>query len=467
MSQVFLRGAFIAAALWSALFTVSLPSSAQEAAEPARLPSSLFAPNARSFTLQNGMQVVVLPDRRLGVITHMVWYRVGAADEPKGKSGIAHFLEHLMFKGTERFPSGRFSQWLGAIGGQENAFTSWDYTAYFQRTEKAHLAQLMEFEADRMTNLRLTNEVVNPERDVILEERRQVVDNNPASQFAEQLGAALYLNHPYRIPIIGWEHEMRGLTLDDAISFYNRYYTPNNAVLIIAGDVAVEDVKSLAEATYGKVKPRIADKELLRQRPSEPPARAARRVAMSDARIQTPTWTRSYLTPSANTLKDGTIEALDILGEIVGGQTGRLYKRLVVEKQIAANAGAGFSGSGLDYGRFVLSVSPRPGVSFEQIETAIDEVLAEVMEKGVSEDEVSRAVNTSLASAITSQDSMSQVARIFGSNLMEGMSLEELQNWPARISKVRVEQVNAAARKWLDLRSSVTGTLARADGKRS
>ena len=440
---------------------------AQDAATPARIPVSTFAPNASSFTLANGMQVVVLPDRRLGVIMHMVWYRVGSADEPKGKSGIAHFLEHLMFKGTEKHPSGRFSQWLGAIGGQENAFTSWDYTGYFQRTEKSRLAQLMEFESDRMTNLRLTQDVVDAEREVILEERRQVVDNIPSAQFAEQTAAALYLHHPYRIPIIGWDHEMRGLTLDDAISFYRRHYTPNNAVLVIAGDVVADEVKALAEATYGKVERRVADRDLQRRRPTEPPARAARRLSMQDPRVQTPSWTRFYLTPSANTLKDGTIEALDILSEILGNQTGRLYKKLVIDGQIAANANAGFSGSGLDYGRFVFSANPRPGVGFDQIEAAVDAVIAEIVDKGVSEDEVARAVNASLASAITAQDSMSQVARIFGSSLMEGMSLEELQSWPARVAKVRVEDVNKAAREWLDLRRSVTGTLSRAEGKRS
>jgi len=188
---------------------------------------------------------------------------------------------------------------------------------------------------------------------------------------------------------------------------------------------------------------------------------------MRDPRVQTPSWTRSYLTPSANTLQDGTIEALDILSEILGNQTGRLYKKLVIDGQIAANANAGFSGSGLDYGRFVFSANPRPGVSFDQIEAAIDAVIAEIVDKGVSEDEVARAVNASLASAITSQDSMSQVARIFGSSLMEGMSLEELQSWPARVAKVRVEDVNKAAREWLDVRRSVTGTLSRAEGKRS
>lgn len=440
---------------------------AEDQTPPQRLPVSIFAPNAKSFTLKNGMQVVVLPDHRLGVVMHMVWYKVGSADEPKGKSGIAHFLEHLMFKGTDRFPSGHFSQWLGAIGGQENAFTSWDYTGYYQRTEKSHLAELMDFEADRMTHLRLTDEAVNPEREVILEERRQRTDNIPGAQFNEQLGAALFLNHPYHIPVIGWEHEMRGLTREDAIAFYSHHYTPNNAILVVAGDVTVEEIRDLAEKTYGKVEPRVPDSELVRNRPKEPPARAARRVNMLDARVKTPSWVRLYLTPSESTLKDGTIEALEILGEILGGQTGRIYQDLVADKQLASNASAGFSGSGLDYGRFTFSASPRPGVSFDQVEQAIDAVIAEVAEKGVTDEEVARAVNSSLASAITSQDSMSQVAQIFGASLAEGMTLEELQTWPSRIAKVTPEQVKAAAKQWLDLRRSVTGTLSRVENKRS
>ncbi len=446
-----------------AAFLFAVPTVAQMPA-PARIAPAVLAPHASTFWLANGLQIVVVPDRRLPVVTHMIWYRVGSADEPPGKSGIAHFLEHLLFKGTEMFPAGQFSRRLGEIGGQENAFTSWDYTGYFQRAAKEHLPLLMAFEADRMLNVRITEEVVAPERDVILEERKQVVDNNPSAQFAEQMANALYQNHPYRIPIIGWEHEMRGLTRDDALAFYERWYTPNNAVVVIAGDVTEAEVRALAEQTYARVRVRAAVPP--RMRPSEPPPRAPRRIAMTDPRVGQSSWSRAYMTPSYGSAKDGTAEALEVLGDILGSQTGRIYRALVVDRQLAAIAGAFYSGSGLDSGRFGLSATPRPNVTFEQIEQAIDAVIAAVVDEGVTADEVDRSVNSMLAASVYAQDSMGSLARIFGNGLMQGQTFEEIRTWTDRIARVTPEQVNAAARQWLDMRRSVTGTLARGDAQR-
>ena len=210
------------------------------------VPRAALATEVSEFTLDNGMQVVVVPDHRAPVVTHMVWYRVGSADEQGGKSGIAHFLEHLMFKGTDKHPAGEFSQVVSKLGGQENAFTSQDYTAYFQRVAKEHLATVMGFEADRMTGLVLTDEVVLPERDVVLEERRMRTDNDPASQLSEAAQAAMFTNHPYSHPIIGWEDEIKKLNRDDALAFYRRFYTPNNAILVVAGDVEPDEVRRLA-----------------------------------------------------------------------------------------------------------------------------------------------------------------------------------------------------------------------------
>lgn len=426
----------------------------------AQIQSLRLAPQIVSFTLQNGLQVLVIPDKRLSVVTHMVWYRTGSADEPKGKSGIAHFLEHLMFKGTERFPAGHFSRFVATIGGQENAFTSWDYTAFFQRTEKAQLPRLMDFEADRMANLRITDEVVTPEREVILEERRQVIDNIPSSQFSEQMNASLYQNHPYRIPIIGWEREMRGLTRQDALDYYDHHYSPNNAVLVIAGDVTPEEVRKLAEDTYGKVPVRVPSDQLVRVRPGEPPERAAHRIVMTDPRVRTSTWTRDYLTPSYGSIKDGTAEALDVLGEILGGETGRVYRTLVEGKGLASNAGAAYGGSGLEFGRFVLTATPRQGTSFTDVEAAMDQIVADLLDKGVTQEEVDRAKSSMVDQVLLAQDNLATVAQIFGSGLMEGQTVEELQTWPERVSKITVDDVNRAARAWLDIRRSVTGTLA-------
>src|ERR1044071_9766677 len=227
------------------------------------------APSVQQFTLDNGLLVVVVPDHRTPVVTHMLWYRTGAADDPFGKSGIAHFLEHLMFKGTATNPAGRFSQQIAAVGGQENAFTSYDYTGYFQRTSRETLGTMMAFEADRMTGLVLTDDVIASERNVILEERNQRIDNEPSARLGEQVQAAQYLNHPYHRPTIGWRHEMETLDRQDALAFYRHYYQPDNAILIVAGDVTADEVKALAEKTYGKIEKRTPLQP--RVRPKAPP----------------------------------------------------------------------------------------------------------------------------------------------------------------------------------------------------
>ena len=264
------------------------------------------------FTLANGLEVVVVPDRRAPVVTHMVWYKVGAADEPPGKSGIAHFLEHLMFKGTAKNPAGRFSQVVATIGGQENAFTSSDYTGYFQRVSREHLKTLMEFEADRMTGLVLTDDGGAPERKVVLEEQNQRVANNPRARLGEQIDAALYLNHPYGKPVIGWRHEIEKLNREDALAFYRRFYTPNNAVLVVAGDVTADEVRTLAEATYGKVAKRRRDRPARSGRRSRRRSRA-RHVTLADPRVEQPSLQRAYLVPSSATAKPGESEALEVL----------------------------------------------------------------------------------------------------------------------------------------------------------
>ena len=333
------------------------------------------APQVPHFTLDNGLEVVVIPDRRAPVVTHMLWYKVGSADEVPGKSGLAHFLEHLLFKGTEKNPAGRFSKAIAAIGGQENAFTSSDYTGYFQRTAPDYLKMLMEFEADRMTGLVLTDEVVKPELGVILEEWNERVGNSPAAQLGQQVEAALYLNHPYGRPVIGWRQEIEALTRDDALDFYRRHYTPNNAVLVVAGDVEAEEVRTMAEATYGKVEP---TREVgPRKRPQEPPPQAARRVTLADARVKQPVFQRGYLVPSAATAEPGESEALDVLGHILGsGNSSRLSRELVVKRGVAVSAGGWYNGTALDQTRLVVYGSPADGTTLDELEAAVDTVLA-------------------------------------------------------------------------------------------
>ena len=415
-------------------------------------------PQISHFTLENGLEVVVIPDHRTPVVTHMVWYKVGSADETAGKTGLAHFLEHLMFKGTEKNPMGLFSQTVATIGGQENAFTSSDYTGYFQRTSREHLKTLMEFEADRMTGLTLGEEEVRPELAVVLEEQNMRVANNPGARLEIQMDAELYLNQPYHHPVIGWRNEIEALTREDALAFYRRFYTPNDAVLVVAGDVTAEEVKTLAEETYGKVKP--VTEIGPRVRPQEPVPEAPRTVTLSDQRVAQPSLQRFYLVPSYASAKPGDSEALDVLAHILGhGSNSRLYQELVVDRGVAVNAGAGYDGTSLDATKLRISASPKPGTSLAQLEDAVDSVIAEVIEKGVSAEELDRSKNRMIADAVYAQDNQGTLARWYGAALTTGSSVKDIETWPDRIRAVTAEQVQDAARRWFDKRRSVTGYL--------
>ena len=415
-------------------------------------------PQITTFKLGNGMDVLVIPDRRAPVATHMVWYRNGAADDPQMKSGIAHFLEHLMFKGTARHPKGEFSEVIAELGGQENAFTSYDFTAYYQRTPKEHLGVMMEFEAGRMTNLVLSDEIVTPERDVVLEERRMRTDNDPSQQLSEAVQAALFTHHPYGKPIIGWQHEIESLNREDAIAYYRRFYTPENAILIVAGDVEADEVRALAEQTYGKIPARGETPK--RIRPQEPPARAHRLVRLADEKVEQPSGQRVYLVPSYATAAPGEAEALEILGHLLGGgPTSLLYKKLVVDDKIAVAAGAYYWGQSLDDTRFFVYGVPAPEVSLEQLDEAMCAVVADVARKGVNEADLARAKTRLIADAIYAQDSQASLARWYGSALTTGVSVKDVQEWPDRMDAVTGEQVRQAAAKWLQDQRSVTGFL--------
>ena len=416
------------------------------------------ASRVTEFTLGNGMQMVVVPDKRAPVVTHMVWYRVGAADEPKGVSGIAHFLEHLMFKSTDKIPMGEFSKIVAKLGGQDNAFTGHDVTSYFQRISKDRLETVMGMEADRMVNLRLTEKEVLTERDVILEERRSRIENNPSAILDEQMDAALYYSHPYGIPVIGWEHEMAKLTQADAMSFYKRYYAPNNAILVVAGDVEANEVKALAEKTYGKIP---ATPNAVRDpRPQEPPHRTARRLVLKDPRAGKASFHRDYVAPSYTTARPGEAEALDILMKIAAdGPTSRLYKKLVIEEQLASSAGGGYYGSGLDGTKISLYAVTADGVSLEKVETAVDATLDEIIKNGVTAAELERAKNGYIAEYVYDNDNQNNMARRYGWSLAVGRTVKQIESWPDDIAKVTLEDVKKAAAQYLDQRRSVTGLL--------
>ncbi|MGO4739431.1 M16 family metallopeptidase [Bosea sp. 2KB_26] len=421
-------------------------------------PTARLSVPVEAFRLANGLDVVVVPDRRAPVVTHMVWYRNGSADDPAGKSGIAHFLEHLMFKGTARWPAGEFSKIVAGYGGQENAFTSFDYTAYFQRVPKEHLRAMMDYEADRMTGLAFDESVVAPERDVVLEERRMRVDADPAAQLGEEFSSALFVHHPYGTPIIGWEHEIEGLTRDDAFTYYQRFYTPENAILVVAGDTDLDEVRTLAEATYGQIAAR--GQAPVRKRPAEPAPRAARRVSLSDPRVRQPSLRRGWLTPTYLSGDRSEAFALELVADILGGgTTSRLYRQLCVEQELAAGASAYFMGSMVDRAAFQMSTSPRPGIDMAALEAGLDVALTTFLADGPSEIELSRARTRLVAETIFARDSQSSLARIFGASLAVGETVEDVLAWPERIEAVTREAVIEAARRYLRPDRSVTGLL--------
>lgn len=412
-----------------------------------------------SFTLQNGLQVVVIPDHRTPVVTQMIWYRVGSADETPGKSGLAHFLEHLMFKGTAKHPAGEFSRTVLQVGGNENAFTSTDYTGYYQRVPRDQLARMIEFEADRMTGLILKDENVLPERDVVLEEFNMRVANNPDARLSEQILAALYLNHPYGRPVIGWRQEIEKLDREDALAFYKRFYAPNNAILIIAGDVEANDVRPLVEKFYGPI-PAQPSIPARRVRPQEPTPAAPRAVTLSDPRVEQTSLRRYYLVPSSTTAAAGESAALDVLAQLMGsGANSYLYRALVIDKPLAISTGAGYQGTSLDPTQFQISVSPKPDAEFSQIEQAIDAVIADLQQNPPRAEDLERVKTQLIAESVYAQDNQTTMARWYGAALASGLSIEDIRSWPDRIRAVTAEQVRDAAQKWLDKKRSVTGYL--------
>ena len=441
-----LRRCFLSAAL---ALAVATPALAQAVPDPWKV---------TDFSLANGMQVVVIPDHRAPVVTHMVWYKAGSADEPPGKSGIAHFFEHLMFKATENHPAGEFDRAVAAIGGSDNAFTSNDYTAFHETVAPQALEQMMGFEADRMRNLVLTDGTVATERDVIMEERRSRIDNDPGALLDEEVDATLWQNQPYRIPVIGWMQEIEKLNRADARAFYDRYYAPNNAVLVVAGDVTPDAVKAMADRTYG----RLARGQDLppRVRPVEPEQNTRRTVTLADARVGVPSFSTRWVVPSYNTAKPGEAEALDLLGEILGGGfRSRLYQELVVKQGIASSAGAGFRGRTLDDTSFAVYASPRGEAGLAEVEAAVDAEVRRIARDGVTEDELEAAKNRFVRSMIFARDRQGSMANIYGSTLATGGTVRDVQEWPDRIRKVSAGEVKAAAARYLVPARSVTGYL--------
>ena len=412
--------------------------------------------NAQTFDLANGMKVVLIPDHRVPVATHMLWYRVGSADEEPGKSGLAHFFEHLMFKGTKDNPGDAYACAIGRIGGNLNAFTSYDYTAYYATVGSDNLERVMALESDRMVNLDLSEEHVQLERQVIIEERRLRTDNDPEALLNEQVMAALFLNHRYGVPVIGWMHEIRSWTRDDALAFYRRWYVPNNAILVVAGDVQLDRLRSLAERYYGPLKPM----PVTRKRATEPDPIAERRVVMIDSRVGRPFCTRLYLSPAYGSPGRERAPAIEVLAHVLGGdRTSLLYRRLVRDLRVAADVSVEYSPSALDLTPFSIVAVPAPGTTLPALERAMDAEIEALSDDAIQEADVRRARDALRAAGLRARDGTHRAAMIVGMELTTGATLDEIEAWPERIGAVTLDQVRREAGALLRPEASVTGML--------
>lgn len=417
--------------------------------------AKVFEP--KSITLPNGLQVVVIENHRAPVVTQMIWYKVGSADDPPGKSGIAHFLEHLMFKATKNLKTGEFSKIVARNGGRNNAFTSNDYTAYHQTIATDRLEIVMKLEAERMQHLIIDAKEIEPERQVVLEERRSRTENRPTGRLREQFIAALYLNYPYRIPVIGWPNDIHTISKYDLERFYRRWYTPNNAILIVAGKTTMTKVRPLAEKYFGPI-PR--GPKLDRKRIAEPEHQAARRVVLRDPRVRQPSWRRAYLAPSFGWGASEHAYPLEVLATIIGGgSTSRLYRRLVIEKKIALSASAFYDGEGIGPTKFLFTAIPSPGTTLEKLEHAIEREIADLLLNGITREELKRTKRSMHAQAVYARDSLRAGPQVIGAALATGRTIKESEAWPQRIAAVNTTQILAAARALFVEKKSVTGLL--------
>lgn len=452
------------AAAWRVLHDApppsSVPAAAVAPAPPEPIHQSAFF-HAAETTLANGLRVVVLPNHRAPVVMQMVWYRVGGADETQGKSGIAHFLEHLMFKGSEGLGPGEFSHKIRGMGGDDNAFTGHDYTAFHQSIAKDHLEDIMRMEAGRLRGLTLDPKDVDSERQVIIAERRQRIDNNPAARFGEQLKHALYVNHPYGVPVIGWLSEMEGLTRDDAKAYYDAHYGPNNAVLVIAGDVEPQEVFALAEKIYGPLKPIKRAPRMFTESPPQPyPVRmVAHEADVKQAEVE-----KLFRAPGYRKSKEESL-ALQVLQEIMGGgPTSRLYRTLVIERKLATDADLSYQANAWEDSEVTLSATLAPNAKPEEAEQALDDQLRLMVREGPQEQELRDAITRMKAAQIYALDSLEGPPMLFGAALITGVAIDDIEQWPENIGKITARDVQAVAAKYLNpdqpgMAAPVTGYL--------
>lgn len=406
--------------------------------------------NAHYDRLDNGMEIVVIPNHRAPVVHHMLWYKVGSADEEWGKSGLAHLFEHLMFRGTKTLADGEFSKRIAALGGRDNAFTTQDTTAFHQSIGVEHLETVMRMEADRMVNLNLSDEVIEKERSVVIEERKQRLENNPFGRFFERLNTFLYTNHPYSIPTIGWLHEIEGYTKSDIIDFYKKWYAPNNAILVVSGDVTPEKVKELAQKTYGKLSPRGFFKERVRPKiPENLTPDFATQVIYKDPQITQTYWQNYRLVPSHG-MDIKTSMALDIIVEILdGSEAAPLYDTLIKKQKKAISAGISYNGSKYDWGTITFSATLKSEDDIVAFKHALEAILTDYYKTGFSEDDINNAKRKMTDRLLYARDSLSDPAHIFGKALTSGLTFEQVENWEDLISSITKEDIDTAYQAYI------------------
>jgi zinc protease len=420
--------------------------------------------NPKLFTLANGLQVIVVERPGAAAVQQMLVYKAGSADEPAGKSGIAHYLEHLMFKGTPQTPPGVFDREAARFGGRQNAYTIFDQTAYHQTVPVSQLAEMMRLEADRMKGLALSEANSRPELDVVLQERRQRTDTPPSGRLSEQANAVMYVHSPYGTPVIGWEEEIRGLTWQDAVAFHQRWYAPNNAVLIVDGGVSADEVKRLADGTYGLLPARTVPARL---RAAEPPKVAEVRLEQQHPAVRDASFTRRWLAPSLGEAFTGPDSArqerlteayaLQVLGEILGGGArSRLHGALVLEQGLASSAAAGYDPLRLGVSGFTVWATPARGVDPQKLEAAVAAEIDRLLKDGVTAAEVAGAIRRLEASTAYSLDGIGTAGRVFAAAVAAEIPVAEVEAWPQRIRAVTAEQVTAAARRILSRPTVVT-----------
>ncbi len=420
--------------------------------------------NAKMMTLPNAMQVVVVENPRTPAVTHMVWYRIGGADEVMGESGLAHYLEHLMFKGTDLVAPGDFSKKVKSWGGNDNAFTSWDFTAYFQTVPKDKLESVIIMESDRMKNLNFDDADALMERDVVVQERKQRTDSNPSAQLSEAMRAALFVNHPYARPIIGWDAELQKLSPQGAREFYKKYYAPRNAILVVSGDVNTRDVYELAAKYYGQID--NGDAIARPQWPDVPNMYGESLIVHKHKSVRQPVWRRLYRVPSLGQDYQKAL-AFMIADNIIGGNTGRLYQSIVVEQKLASAASFYYSGVSVGDANASIGVTPMEGVASSQIDRAIADILNDIAMNGVTDEELAQAVSKLQDESVYERDSLTGPAMMLGYQLISGVSLDQAETWVNDLANVSASDVQNVVANYListaDNYHAVTGHLVPAE----